>query len=60
MDTQGNIVVGGGSSDSSLVSATSVPNPIVIFYSKSGKIFWSMTMNTYINYVTALKFRPDG
>lgn len=55
-DSSGNFIIGGSSSSSDLISATSVPNPYVIYFSSSGIIDWTKQFSTTYNSVEIVKF----
>eukprot|EP00347_Sterkiella_histriomuscorum_P019592 403341040 len=53
-DSSSNIAIGGSSSDTSLVSATSTPNAFVLFVMSAGVAKWVRTFDTIYNDVTSI------
>ena len=64
MDSAGNFVIGGFSSESGLVDQTStVPNPIVAYINTARSFSWciSVTSTSYdMKTTSTVKFTPDG
>ena len=60
MDSSSNIIVGGYTSSPTLQSSATVPNAYFVFYSSTGSIVWTMSINNNYNSVAAVKFEPLG
>ena len=54
------IVVGGHSYASDVVSSINTPNPFVVFYDSSGAVKWALSMNNSYNEISSIKFGKNG
>ena len=58
--SNGNMAVGGQSTSSTIVSTSSSPNPLVVFYTPTGSITWAKQFQTDKDRVDLIKFSPNG
>ena len=55
-----NIVYGGTSADTSLVTGSSLPNPMAAYLRYGGLHLWAKQFNSAYDSVTAIKFNPSA
>ena len=60
MDSSGNVLAGGTSSSSSIVSSTAPPNAFLVYFDSTGTVKWGVAFDDAYNEVRAIAFSTDG